>query len=172
MTTNLLAADATLGERTRITAFHPLGGTVPVDVLTARLAGHPAVWIPAPAETAAGGWISRLHAGPVSHLALCLVGAPWNTGSQLWRHVTWQPSDAAGRVRAHDTALPTFRGEIGIVAKPAPTLVLTGVYLPPGGGVGAAADWLVGEHVATATARRWLAEAATRLRGDAAATDQ
>ena len=154
----------------RLTAFHPLART-DIDTLRARLADDPALWLPDPATPAPGGWVTRLHAGPVSHSALCVVGDPWTKDEQTWRPVAWQPADAHGRVRAHHGALPAFQGDIGLVAHPAPTLVITGTYDPPGGAVGAAADRLVLERVANATARRWLVDAATRLVAQAPAQE-
>jgi hypothetical protein len=47
-------------------------------------------------------------------------------------------------------------------------LDLRGVYEPPGGVVGSAADWLVGHRIAQASVHRFLEEVSTRLRAELA----
>jgi hypothetical protein len=171
MNTNAAATTATdQGGATRLTAFHPLP-RVGIDAVRAALTSDPGVWLPEPAAPAPDGWVTRLHAGPVSHSALCVVGDPWADGEQTWRPIAWQPADSHGRVRPHHGALPAFQGDIGLVVNPAPTLVITGTYEPPGGVMGAAADRLLLERVANATARRWLVDAATRLVAQASAQE-
>ena len=143
-----------------LTAFHPLPRSAAVAHL---FQGDPSVWLPDLVRPLDDDWVIRLHAGPVSHTVLCHVGDPFTRDGSLWRAISWVPSDADGHIRLLDALLPEFDGDLGLLEQPGPSLVLTGSYQPPGGGVGAAIDRVGLERVADATARRWLARVAKQL---------
>lgn len=144
-----------------LTVFLPVGPGAGCTVV----AGDPGAWLPAPATAVGDAWVLSLHAGPVAHGAVCRVGTATHDGTDLWRPISWQASDAGGHTRAIDRLLPTFAGELGVVRAPSPTLVLTGSYDPPGSVVGSVADRAGLERVAQATARRFVSDVARRLAG-------
>ena len=144
--------------------FRTITVFLPVEPAAAEaVAADPQWWLPAPAAAAAGGWVVSLHAGPATHPVLCRVGAPHRAIDGLWRAISWAPSDARGTTRALDRLLPQFAGDLGLLSAPAPTLVLTGSYDPPGALLGSVADRAGLERVAQATARHFVADVAKGL---------
>lgn len=150
-----------------LTVFVPLSRP---DQAAGVLRMAPGEWLPAPCtRTPDDAWIIRLRAGMVSHPVLCAIGDVREHDGAVWRPVSWQPCDALGRVRARDHMLPQFSGDLGLVIHPLGTLVLTGSYDPPGGGVGAAVDRAGMDRVAGASARNFLNDVARQLRITASA---
>ena len=143
-----------------LTVFLPMD----TDTAVSAICEDPQWWLPAPAAAVPGGWIVSLQAVRVAHWVVCRVGPSSATSpAGLWRSLSWEPSDGAGRVRSVDRFLPRFDGEVGIVQTPGPTLILSGWYEPPGAVVGSLADRAGLERVAESTARRFVAEIAKRL---------
>ena len=145
-----------------LTMFLPVSAALDV---TSVFVDDPGLWLPPPARTVTpGSWVVRLHAGITSHAVVADVGAAATTPGATWRQLSWQASDPAGRRRVVHRAFPQFIGEIGLVTAPAPTLVLSGTYDPPGGSLGDALDRVGLERVASMTGRRLLTEIVGRLR--------
>ena len=149
-----------------LTVFLPIHGTVNgTPDATAAFADDPGLWLPEPARTVEPGrWVTRLHAGVTSQPVVCEVGSPTGHAGATWRRLCWQASDPAGRTRVVHRAFPRFEGEVGLVTAPAPTLVLSGTYDPPGGSLGIALDRAGLERVAEMTGRRLLTDISGRLR--------
>ena len=153
------------GPTQSLTAFLPISAKLDASH---DFAGDPGLWLPEPAMLVEPGrWVIRLHAGVTSHTVVCEVGVAAEHADAVWRGFTWQASDLTGRSRVVDRAFPQFRGEIGLVTAPAPTLVLTGTYDPPGGSFGYALDRVGLERIANMSGRRLLSDIAARLRASA-----
>lgn len=138
----------------------------PADRLLETFRSDPRTWLPAPARPAGpGAWTVDLAAGPLHRAVVVRVGRPWVLGASVWRTVTWDPQADEGDIGPLDRLLPTFEGEIGVVAGDYRVLLrLRGGYRPPGGLLGAAVDAAVLHRGAADTASRFCADVAARLK--------
>ena len=136
----------------------------PATAVRTRFVDSPGSWLPPPARPAGPSrWLVDLHAGLVTHPAVCTVGAPWHRDGLCWRRLRWEPADDEDRARTR-TRLPRLEGELGLDTSRVPArLVLRAGYVPPGGVLGGTADLLALRLVARLTARRFLADVAARL---------
>lgn len=155
---------------TRPLSVHvPLAGDA--RVLAGRLAGDPETWLPAPARRRGmDHWSVDLAAGPLHRRVACRVGAVWMVRDGVWRTLTWGPAAQRQDPVAVDHALPTFRGELGVTTTGdgEATVVLAGVYQPPVGVLGAAADAVLLHKVAETTAEWFVREVVRALRVESA----
>ena len=130
------------------------------------LSGDPARWLPAPAETTAGGWSVDLVATgalprPVArHRAVVDVGPPVMTDNRMLRTITWRSATAPG-------VFPVFDGDLELIGLQGDLsqLSLIGTYRPPLSVAGSAADTLLGHNVAEACIRRFVLDMAERMVG-------
>lgn len=125
----------------------------------------PAGWLPSPARRCgADVWAVRLGMGPASRTVRCQVGAPWTSGGECWRGVSWLPMSERDDLLAGRQSLLTFAGELGSrrSGKTA-ELMLHGGYLMPDGRPRAAADGAALYRVALVTGERFLAQTAERI---------
>jgi hypothetical protein len=93
----------------------------------------------------------------------CHVGAPWRTGSTLWRALTWDPGPDPADPVPVERLLPRLEAELGLVASEPACLVLDGSYAVPGGPVGEFIDAIALHRVARRTAASFLARLAGAL---------
>lgn len=136
----------------------------PFDEVAARLRGDPADWLPRPAvRDEHGAWLVRLRAGrlaPAGVDAIVEVGPADGPRlpDLLVRSLGWRAARA-------DAAFPRLSADLELqrVTAFAQSLTIVGTYTPPLSVVGAAADSLVGRHVADAVVRAFLADVAAGL---------
>lgn len=152
-------------ERT-IRIFLPIRGE-PLASLEAFL-DDPIRWLPE-GRFGERGRLSTVRAGGFSRSVLVGVGSPWVVGATHWRSLRWDPLNEDGPSRA-DRLLPAFDGELGlhVPASGRVTLILDGLYVPPGGVVGAAIDGAGLGHLAHKSLERFLHGLAARLQENAA----
>lgn len=140
-------------------ASRPLDGDP--DGLVCAFRGDPAGWLPdmTHAGNRPGRWLVYVWGGQIGVLVDLTVDRAVADGGSTWRPVTWEP------VRWLGLRAPGFTGQIslhGAAGQPA-TLLLHGMYRPPGGLLGALADRVILHPVTRATARQLLADIAERL---------
>ena len=141
---------------THIDAPYPQASTV--------LAGHPALWLPAPVQANGAGWKVELRAEGAlpaklaMRTGLATVGAATRSRGTLLRSITW-------RAATHEQLFPVLVGDLELaeLGGGGCHLSLMGSYRPPLAVVGAAGDRLFGHRVAEATVRRFVLDVADRL---------
>jgi hypothetical protein len=148
-----------------LTVFLPLAGDP--DECVRRFESDPSDWLPAPAhQDGPLRWRYRVRALGVSRKVSSAVGQPVRIGRSVWRTVTWEPRAEAGEATVVDRALPALVGELGLSREDGrPTLVLTGDYEVPLGGLGETLDAIALHRVARTTAEAFLQAVAENLRG-------
>lgn len=133
--------------------------------LVHAFANDPSTWLPLPAAALDGGrWLSTVHGGPLLQTVEIRIGAARDLPDAFIRQIAWTPGDRAAAVASK--VLPSFKGRLRLEHRqpPGARLVLEGNYRPPGGRPGSVADALVLHRAADATARRFVADVAGRLR--------
>lgn len=147
-------------------ALHRLQPVAADHVAASRLfVSDPGRWLPEPGRRrGVDQWTVALTAGRVHRRISCGVGSVWQLGDDVWRTITWQAVPQDDEPLPAELALPTLRGELGLVAGDGgPVLVLDGTYRPPAGVFGAVADKVLLHRIADATAGAFLAAVAHRL---------
>jgi hypothetical protein len=129
----------------------------------AALLDDPGRWLPPPATPLdVATWRSTLGVGPVTHTAAIQLGEAAMAGPACRRSLTWEP--IRSDLEQHARNLPDLTGSIA-ATRGADGLFLevVGVYVPPGGAVGARVDALALHRLAESTAQRFVREVAARL---------
>ena len=134
-----------------------------VDVATvrARFGEPPARVLPGPAERVEGGHRVHLSTGNLlptpSVAAIAWLGDATSPVPGLdVRGLKWRAETADG-------LFPTLHGDLELHTRTTPELRLVGFYVPPFAAIGAAADRLVGRHLAAEVVRAFVTEVAGRL---------
>lgn len=135
----------------------------PFDDAAARLCGEPATWLPPPATPVdGGGFHVTLRAGRFAPGGVGAVvevdPAPLVRAGLVIRTLRWAAATA-------DSAFPRLWADLELqeLTETAQALALVGSYAPPLSVVGAAADSLVGRHVAEAVGRAFVADVSAAL---------
>lgn len=132
---------------------------VPPDAhdLRPRFAADPGSWLPDPAEPVGEHWRVRLSAAAPSPSVpvVVAVGPVAAVGGHglLVRALDWSAEARPGWFPALRADLELHPAEVRLV----------GTYVPPWTGVGAAADRVVGRHLAREVVRGFLASVVRRL---------
>ena len=129
-----------------------------------QLAGDPESFLPPPAIPTDGGFAVDLVAEGMSGVPevsaiVCLDDPPVLATSRLIiRPVRWRAAVA-------DSLFPLLNADLELewLAEGTMRLALVGSYRPPLSVVGAAADQLLGRHVAEAVVRRFVLDVAARI---------
>ena len=152
---------------TPLTAFLPVRGDP--AALHRAVSQDPTNWLPDSRAIAEGRWMLPVRGAGMTRMVSARVGAPWSSGSTLWRALAWEPVGQPDDPEHRSRLLPSLDGELGLHAPPGGTasLVLDARYRPPGGQLGAALDTFALHRVAQNTVDRLLADIATNLAADA-----
>ena len=147
----------------------PLAAFLPVSgdpaALHRAFSQDPANWLPDGRAMAEDRWMLPVRGAGMTRMVSARVGAPWRSGSTLWRTLSWEPLGQPDDPEQRSRMLPSLDGELGLHAPPAGTasLAFDARYRPPGGNFGAALDTLALYRVAQNTVDRLLADIATSL---------
>jgi hypothetical protein len=148
-----------------LTVFLPV--TTRLADATELLLGDPATWLPAGTRATGQPDSYRfvLEGLGVERPVVCTVGTAWRSAEGCWRRLSWQPAPSDSDVLPVDRLLPSFDGELGIHGSDAggASLVLSGTYEVPGGGVGVFFDQVALSRVARRSAERLLHDVAVHL---------
>ena len=145
--------------------YYTLVDTPPAAAFPA-VSDNPAHWLPAPATAVEGGWeVDLLAEGALprplaQHRVIVEVGPAVGESERLLRSIRWRSATAPG-------LFPVFNGDIELAALSGGNcqLSLMGTYRPPLSVAGGAGDALLGHHVAEASIRRFVLDAAHRMAG-------
>lgn len=147
-----------------LTVFLPV--TTRLTDATELLLGDPVTWLPA--GTRASGPDSYrfvLEGLGVERAVVCTIGTAWRSAEGCWRRLRWQAAASDSDVLPVDRLLPSFDGELGVHGSAAggASLVLSGTYEVPGGGVGVLLDQMALSRVARRSGERLLHDVAVQL---------
>ncbi|MBW3621365.1 MAG: hypothetical protein KY461_14060 [Actinobacteria bacterium] len=146
----------------RVSAFLPVVGDH--DVLRERFSGDPGAWLPAARACGPERWNVAVRYRGLTRPVEAHLGGLWRVGSTQWRSLTWRPVPGDGDVAALDRLLPTLAAELGLYTRNGDaSLVVTGIYEPPGARLGELADVVLLHRVAERTAAAFLADIAPLL---------
>ncbi len=131
-----------------------------------RFAGPADDWLADDARRRINAWQAEVRLGRLRQPVIATVGEVVAKGDVRWRSLQWTPVTITdGHRLTDDRRFPSFVGRIGLRRGNGrrPSLIMEGVYDPPGGEVGTALDALVLHKVAEISGLQMLGDIVTRL---------